>query len=153
VSGTHLGPATNFSSSKFSLERVSNLLFLLVLSSAVLLGSESRGTQDHILLSQFLRLPQPGGPGLRIYISREQGGPDIPPGTRFPFCRLLRLAGLRWRYSILPPHEKATRVQVQLQVTLRHGQLASSSWCHTPFGAGDQMLHFFERQLLFYVFM
>jgi hypothetical protein len=36
---------------------VCNLLFLLVLTSAVTLGSESRGTQDHILLSQFLRLP------------------------------------------------------------------------------------------------
>jgi hypothetical protein len=37
--------------------RVCNLLLLLVLTSTVLLGSESRGTQDHILLSQFLRLP------------------------------------------------------------------------------------------------
>jgi hypothetical protein len=30
-----------------------------------------------------------------------QGGPDIPPCTGFPFRRLLRLAGLRWWYSIL----------------------------------------------------
>jgi hypothetical protein len=42
---------------------------------------ESRGTQDHILLSQFLRLPQPGGPGPRIYNPQEQNGPVIPPGT------------------------------------------------------------------------
>jgi hypothetical protein len=83
--------------------QVCNLLLLLVLASAVPLGSESRGTQDHILLSQFLRLPQPGGPGPRIYIPQEQGGPDILPGTGFPFRRLLRLAGLRWRYSIPPP--------------------------------------------------
>jgi hypothetical protein len=41
------------------------------------------------------RLPQPGGPGPRIYISQEQGGPVIPPGTGFPFRRLLRLVGLR----------------------------------------------------------
>jgi hypothetical protein len=33
---------------------------------------------DHILLSH-LRLPQPGGPGSRIYIPQEQGGPVIPP--------------------------------------------------------------------------
>jgi hypothetical protein len=33
-------------------------------------------TQDHILLSQFLKLPQSGGPGPRIYISQEQGGPE-----------------------------------------------------------------------------
>jgi hypothetical protein len=28
----------------------------------------------------------------------------IPPSTGFPFCRILRLAGLRWRYSNPPPH-------------------------------------------------
>jgi hypothetical protein len=47
------------------------------LASAVILGSESRVTRDHILLSQI----------------RE-----------FLFRRLLRLAGLRWRYSTPPPH-------------------------------------------------
>jgi hypothetical protein len=41
--------------------RVCNLLLLLVLASAVPIGSEYLGTQDHILLSQFLRLLQPGG--------------------------------------------------------------------------------------------
>jgi hypothetical protein len=41
------------------------------------------------------RLPQPGRTGPRIYIAQEQGGPVIPPCTGFPFCRLLRLAGLR----------------------------------------------------------
>jgi hypothetical protein len=49
-------------------------------------------THGHILLSQ-LSLPQPGEPGPRIYIPQEQGGPVMPPGTEFPFCRLLRLAG------------------------------------------------------------
>jgi hypothetical protein len=29
--------------------------------------------------------PQPGGPGLRIYGPRGQGGPAIPPGTGYPF--------------------------------------------------------------------
>jgi hypothetical protein len=56
---------------------VCNLLLLLALVSAVIFGSESRGTRDHILLSQI---------------------------RDFPFRRLLRLAGLRWRYSTLPPH-------------------------------------------------
>jgi hypothetical protein len=128
VSGTHLGPATNFF---FHLEIVSrqlqvcyfiassltrglvcNLLLPLVLASTVPLWSESRGTQDHILLSQFLRLPQPGVPDSRIYVPQEQGGPDIPPGTGFPFLRLLRLAGLRWRYSIPPPHGAECRRNV-----------------------------------------
>jgi hypothetical protein len=42
------------------------------------------------------RLPQPEGPGFRIYIPKEQGGPVIPPGTGFPFCCLLWLTGLPW---------------------------------------------------------
>jgi hypothetical protein len=84
--------------------RVCNLLLLLVLASAVPLEYESCGTQDHILLSQFLRLPQPGEPGPRIYIPQEQGGPGLPTGTGFLFRRLLRLARLRWRYSIPPPY-------------------------------------------------
>jgi hypothetical protein len=50
------------------------------------------------------RLPQPGGLGPHIYIPQEQGGPVIPPGTGFPFCRVLQLAGLRWRYMNPPPH-------------------------------------------------
>jgi hypothetical protein len=97
VSGAHLRRAKNFSFSlKFSLDsclffvapsltrgRVCNLVLFLVLASAVLLGSESRGTQGHISLSQFLRLAQPRGPGSRTYIPQEQGGPDIPPGTGF----------------------------------------------------------------------
>jgi hypothetical protein len=29
--------------------------------------------------------PKPGGPGLRIYDTRGQGGPAIPPDTGYPF--------------------------------------------------------------------
>jgi hypothetical protein len=57
--------------------RVCLLYMLLALASAVFLGSESLGTRDHILLSQI---------------------------WDFPFCRLLQLAGSRWRYSAPPPH-------------------------------------------------
>jgi hypothetical protein len=57
--------------------RVCRLQFLLVLTSAVLLRSESRGTHDHILLSQI---------------------------RGFPFRRLLRLVGSRWKFSTPPPH-------------------------------------------------
>jgi hypothetical protein len=52
--------------------RVCRLQLLLAIASAVILGSESLRTRDHILLSQI---------------------------RDFPFRRLLRLAGLRWRYS------------------------------------------------------
>jgi hypothetical protein len=62
---------------------------------------ESRRTRNHTLLSH-LRLPEPGGPGSRIYILQEQDGPDVPSGTGFPLIRLLRLAGLRRRYSNPP---------------------------------------------------
>jgi hypothetical protein len=63
--------------------RVCNLLLLLDLVSAVPLWLESRGTQNHILLSQFLRLPQPGGPGPRIYIPQVQVAQIYPraPGS------------------------------------------------------------------------
>jgi hypothetical protein len=57
--------------------RVCRLQLLLTLASAVILGPESRGTRDHILLSQI---------------------------RDFPFCVLLRLAGQRWGYSTPPPH-------------------------------------------------
>jgi hypothetical protein len=50
------------------------------------------------------RLPQSRGPGPRIYIPQEQDGPVIAPGTGFPFHRLLRLAGVRWKYLTPPPH-------------------------------------------------
>jgi hypothetical protein len=44
---------------------------------------------------------QPMGPGL--YVPQSEGGPDISPGTGFPFRRLLRLSGIRWSYSNPPP--------------------------------------------------
>jgi hypothetical protein len=70
--------------------------------SVITQWSESRRMSNHTLLSH-LRLPQPGGLGSCIYIPQEQGDPVIPLGTVFPLCRFLRLAGLRWRYSNLPP--------------------------------------------------
>jgi hypothetical protein len=66
-------------------------------------GSKVRRTHGYILLSH-LRLSQLRGPGPRIYIAQEQSDPVIPPGTGFAFRRLLRLVGLRWRYSNPPPH-------------------------------------------------
>jgi hypothetical protein len=73
---------------------VYNLPLLLVFASAVILGSESRGTQD-ILLAQIRDSPQPGGPGPRVYIPQKQVGPVITPGTGSPFRRLLQLPELR----------------------------------------------------------
>jgi hypothetical protein len=85
--------------------QVCNLLYKLFLglARAITLGTKSRRIHGHILLSH-LRLSQSGGPGPHIYIPQEQGGSVIPPVTGFPFCLLLRLAGLRWSYSNPPPH-------------------------------------------------
>jgi hypothetical protein len=78
-------------------------------ASAVILGSESRETHDHILLFQagdFWRARSP------CLYPQRQGGSVIPSGIVFPFRRLLRLAGLRWRY-LNPPSK------VKIKVTLR----------------------------------
>jgi hypothetical protein len=45
-----------------------------------------------------------GGQGHYICVPQWQGGPVIPPRTRFHFRRLLPPARLRWRYSNPPPH-------------------------------------------------
>jgi hypothetical protein len=54
-----------------------------VLFSTAFLRSESHGTHEHILLSLFLRLPQPGGPISCIYFPQEQGSSIIPSGNGF----------------------------------------------------------------------
>jgi hypothetical protein len=61
--------------------------------SVITQWSESLTTRNHTLLS-YLRLPQPGRPGSRIYIPQEQDAQVIPPVTGLPLHRLLRLAGL-----------------------------------------------------------
>jgi hypothetical protein len=74
--------------------RVCHLQFLLALASAVILGSEYHETHDQILLSHI---------------------------RDFPFSRLLRLAGLRWRYSTPPPHGILNFWLCPLLITFQHG--------------------------------
>jgi hypothetical protein len=93
--------------------RVCNLLvqLLLGLAIAATLGSKSRTTHGHILLSH-LRLPQPGRPGPHIYIPQEQGGPVIPPrvlGSLFVASYDTQV--LWWRYSNPLPHWFEVNVQ------------------------------------------
>jgi hypothetical protein len=73
-------------------------LYPWALSSLYVASYDSQGYGGGILT-----FPQPGGPGSRIYILQEQGGPVIATCTGFPLRRLLRLAGLRWRYCNPPP--------------------------------------------------
>jgi hypothetical protein len=42
---------------------------------------------------------KPGRSGLCIYVRQWKGSPIVTPGTRFPFRRLLWLAGLMWKHS------------------------------------------------------
>jgi hypothetical protein len=62
-------------------------------------GPSPAGLMTIFYCFRFETHPKPGRPGPRVYIPQEQGGLVIPPGTGFPFRRLLRLAGLRWRCS------------------------------------------------------
>jgi hypothetical protein len=87
--------------------RVCRLQLLLALASAVILGSESRGTREHILLSQI---------------------------RDFSFRRLLRLAGSRWRYSTPPPHGRPLTNQSQSYFTTGGLPPISSSWRQAPWG-------------------
>jgi hypothetical protein len=45
---------------------------------------------------------------LCISVPQRHGGPALSPDTGFPFRRLVRLAGLRWRYSNPSPHENSS---------------------------------------------
>jgi hypothetical protein len=73
---------------------VCRLQLPLVLASAVILGSKSRGAHDHILLSQIRDSPNLEGK-VPVFIShRNRVAQLYSPGTGFPFRRLLQLAGL-----------------------------------------------------------
>jgi hypothetical protein len=78
------------------------LQLLLVLARAVILSSESRGTHDHILLSQIQNSPKLEDQVPVLIPTRNRVARDTPPGTGFPLRRLLWFAGLRWRYSTPP---------------------------------------------------
>jgi hypothetical protein len=98
---------------------VCRLQLLLALARVVILGSEFCGTHDRILLSQTrgsLNLEDQ----VPVFISpRNRVAQLSSPGTGFPFRRLLRLAGLRWRYSTPPPHGLLLNCLNQVKVTLR----------------------------------
>jgi hypothetical protein len=125
VSGTHLGPATNFSHSlwlffyrqlrvcwygapSLTRSRVCRFQFLPDFASAAFLRSESHVTHE-LSLFLFLRLARPGGSGSCIYFPQEQGSSVIPPGIGLKSC-----FGLSWVYLTAD------------------GQSTSSSWHRAP---------------------
>jgi hypothetical protein len=91
--------------------------------------SESRRTRNCILLSH-LRLTRPGGPGPRIHIPWIRGGPVKSPDTRLPPPRHHpRFAGLRWRYSNLPPNP-GLRAEVTGIRNSDADTIESNNWVH-----------------------
>jgi hypothetical protein len=55
-----------------------------------------------------------------VFISPKNREAQLyPPDTEFPFHSLLRLAGIRWTYSSLPPRGHGLTVRVIVRVTLR----------------------------------
>jgi hypothetical protein len=113
--------------------RLCRLQLQLVLASAVIFGSESRRTRGHILLSQI---------------------------RDFPFRRLLRLAGSRWRYSTPPPHGSVSIVCSE-HISNASGQtgkriLAQSqsyftSGSYPPIGSSWRQAPSNSRPLLFFL--
>jgi hypothetical protein len=99
--------------------RVCGLQLLLALANTVILGYESRGAHDHILLSQIRDPPppQPGGPGHRIYIPQKRGGQVITLGTGFLLVASYYGGGIRTRLH--GGHCRTVRVRIKVRVTLR----------------------------------
>jgi hypothetical protein len=121
---------------------VCRLQLLLVLVSAVILKSEFRGTHEHILLSQIRDSPNLEGQ-VNVFISPEQGGTVISPGSGFLFRRLLRLARLRWRYSTPPPHGifiSGIRVRVTLRLAVYRKSVRLGD---KPLETHDQLVLYF----------
>jgi hypothetical protein len=84
-------------------ERICRLQLLAALTSAVILGTESCRIRDYILLSQIRDFPNMEGQ-VPVFISpRNTVAQLYTQALGSPFRRLLRLAGLRWRYSNPPP--------------------------------------------------
>jgi hypothetical protein len=91
--------------------------------------SLNRRTRNHTLLPH-LRLPQPEGPGSRIFILQEEGGPVIPPGTGLTYVASYDSQSYGGGILTLPPprepgpciHVYIPRdrmVQSKVKVTLR----------------------------------
>jgi hypothetical protein len=100
---------------------VCHLQLLLSLASAFILGSDSRGTRDHILSSQI---------------------------RDFPFCRLLRLAGLRWKYSTPPAHGNTyIHRHKPIYIYRDAGKSNKENYIHE---AVNKQIYFRERSLLLF---
>jgi hypothetical protein len=82
-------------------------------------GLSPAGLMTILYCLRFDSPPKSGGPGLRIYIPKEQGGPDIPPGTWFPFVTSYDSQG----YGGGSPHVVSARIQQKTHVLFCRGDV------------------------------
>jgi hypothetical protein len=78
---------------------ICHLQLLLAPANIVILGFESHWTHDHISTISDLRLSPISRSRSPYLYPPGSGWPSYTPRYRFPFRRLLRLAGPLWRYS------------------------------------------------------
>jgi hypothetical protein len=94
--------------------RVCSFQLLLAIASAVFV-SESSGTHDHILLSQFLKLSKPGGQGSCVYFPQDL---DVQLSLRNLVCliHLYSLIYLKFcmRYIYIYLHTCITSIIIYL---------------------------------------
>jgi hypothetical protein len=113
-----------------------HLQLLLVLTSAVILGSESHRTHYHILLPEIWDSPNLEG----------QVAIFMHPGTGFPI-RHLRLAGLWWRYSITQTNMLESE---SMSVTLWLAVYQQSVLNAKPLETHDQYFFFLQMNTCVY---
>jgi hypothetical protein len=129
-------PAFSFSAEHLRLQSLCNILSDERVGLSVTIAAGPRQCSHSLILAPYftlsdLRLPQPGGPGSRVYIPQEHGGPVIPPGTGFPVRRLLRVAGLE------PASERDHRKHRSFsQLTFTRGTCCLSRTCYPSSGLG-----------------
>jgi hypothetical protein len=115
-------------------KRFWHLQLLLVLASAVSLGSESRGTRDYILLSQIWDSPNLEGQ-VRVFISHRNRVAQLYPqalGSLFVASYDSQDYG-----GCIRTHLHTT-YQSQIHIAT-DGQSVSKSWCRALCGAHDQI--------------
>jgi hypothetical protein len=142
-----------FVASSLTRERVCKLLLLLVLASAV-----PRDSRPYFIAPILETPPTWRARSLYLYPpwtrwTRYTPGHwvlfPLPLMTRRATVEVFYPASTQERVCIWPESPSSS----SSSYIVTDSQSASSSWCLAPFGAGDQMLHFSEWQLLSLFFL